>query len=96
MFDLRNYRYDPTVEPQQEGNIKMLYITPEKFSKSGAIRNLLNQLSSRGLISRFVIDEAHCLSQVIASVLIVLVTDCITCNDHVIRCFLLLCSLVGP
>ena len=44
-------------------NIKMLYITPEKFNKSSHMQNLLQKLSNSGLLSRFVIDEAHCLSQ---------------------------------
>jgi bloom syndrome protein len=46
-----------------EQTIKLLYVTPEKFSKSGAMRSVLSSLATRGLLSRFVIDEAHCLSQ---------------------------------
>jgi hypothetical protein len=57
--ELRNYRAE-----NEADNIKLLYITPEKFSKSPSIRNLLENLARRGLLSRFVIDEAHCLSQV--------------------------------
>ena len=41
----------------------MLYTTPEKFSKSQQLKSLLSRLSSCGLLSRFVIDEVHCLSQ---------------------------------
>ena len=44
-------------------NIKMLYITPEKFNQSNHMQKLLQRLSACGLLSRFVIDEAHCLSQ---------------------------------
>ena len=57
------YRHskDDTGEPEQR--IKMLYITPERFAKSDALRKVLNQLYSQGMLSRFVIDEAHCLSQ---------------------------------
>lgn len=43
------------------GGIKLLYITPEKLSRSDAIKSLFRKLSDRGCISRFVIDEAHCL-----------------------------------
>jgi bloom syndrome protein len=43
--------------------LKLLYLTPEKFNRSNFFLNLLSQLHSRGLISRIVIDEAHCVSQ---------------------------------
>jgi bloom syndrome protein len=42
--------------------IKLLYVTPEKLSGSKRMRSLLQRLYSRNLISRFVVDEAHCLS----------------------------------
>jgi len=42
--------------------VKMLYVTPEKLSRSGVVKSLFRDLGSRGLISRFVVDEAHCLS----------------------------------
>ena len=45
------------------GCIKLLYITPEKLSRSAATVGLLKDLYARGRLSRFVIDEAHCLSQ---------------------------------
>lgn len=41
----------------------MLYTTPEKYSKSNQMQSLLSRLASSGLLSRFVIDEVHCLSQ---------------------------------
>jgi hypothetical protein len=44
------------------GGIKLLYITPEKLSHSSMIKGILKKLSDRRLISRFVVDEAHCLS----------------------------------
>ena len=43
--------------------IKLLYVTPEKIASSAQFRSALTNLHSRGLISRFVIDEAHCVSQ---------------------------------
>lgn len=44
------------------GGIKLLYLTPEKLSNSQQIKSILRRLHSRNLISRFVVDEAHCLS----------------------------------
>ncbi|KAA6428957.1 MAG: ATP-dependent DNA helicase Q-like 1-like, partial [Trebouxia sp. A1-2] len=41
---------------------KLLYITPEQFVKSTSLQSLLTGLSNRGLLSRLVIDEAHCIS----------------------------------
>lgn len=48
--------------PDQDG-IKMLYLTPEKINRSPGLVNLLKALHRRGGISRFIIDEAHCMSQ---------------------------------
>jgi len=44
------------------GGIKLLYLTPEKLRHSNHIKNILRRLDNKGLISRFVVDEAHCLS----------------------------------
>ncbi|KAA0714904.1 Bloom syndrome protein -like protein [Triplophysa tibetana] len=48
-------RKDPT--------IKLIYATPEKVSASGRMISALKNLYERGLLARFVIDEAHCVSQ---------------------------------
>ncbi|KAF0893130.1 hypothetical protein E2562_023164 [Oryza meyeriana var. granulata] len=42
---------------------KLLYVTPEKVAKSDALLRQLENLYSRGHLSRIVIDEAHCVSQ---------------------------------
>ncbi|XP_057693552.1 recQ-like DNA helicase BLM [Corythoichthys intestinalis] len=42
--------------------IKLLYVTPEKVSASNRLISALQNLYERGLLSRFVIDEAHCVS----------------------------------
>ncbi|XP_027017475.1 Bloom syndrome protein homolog isoform X1 [Tachysurus fulvidraco] len=43
--------------------IKLLYATPEKVCASGRMISALKNLYERGLLARFVIDEAHCVSQ---------------------------------
>ena len=43
------------------GGVKLLYITPEKLRHSGLIKSILTKLYDRNHISRFVVDEAHCL-----------------------------------
>ncbi|KAI9557156.1 D helicase bloom' [Daphnia sinensis] len=44
-------------------DIKLLYITPEKLSASMKLLSALNTLNARQLLARFVVDEAHCVSQ---------------------------------
>ncbi|XP_066993221.2 recQ-like DNA helicase Blm isoform X2 [Anabrus simplex] len=46
-----------------EPGLKLLYVTPEKLSASSKFQDALQRLHKRGKISRFVIDEAHCVSQ---------------------------------
>ncbi|KAJ2917914.1 hypothetical protein MD484_g2495, partial [Candolleomyces efflorescens] len=43
--------------------IKLCYVTPERISKDGYLRGLLSELDEAGKLARFVIDEAHCVSQ---------------------------------
>uniref|UniRef100_A0A803SPY7 RecQ-like DNA helicase BLM n=2 Tax=Anolis carolinensis TaxID=28377 RepID=A0A803SPY7_ANOCA len=43
--------------------IKLLYVTPEKVCSSGRLMSTLENLYQRQLLARFVIDEAHCVSQ---------------------------------
>lgn len=43
--------------------LKLLYVTPEKISASPKFCNILSSLYNRKLLARFVIDEAHCVSQ---------------------------------
>src|SRR5699024_5839876 len=42
---------------------KILFVTPEKLSASEVLTSALTNLNSRGKLDRFVIDEAHCVSQ---------------------------------
>lgn len=53
------YRYSDNVT----NPIKLLYLTPEKFSRSQKLKAALRHLYSKRLLSRFVLDEAHCLSE---------------------------------
>ncbi|XP_067356804.1 recQ-like DNA helicase BLM isoform X1 [Channa argus] len=48
---------------RKEPLIKLLYVTPEKVSASNKLISALHNLYERGLLARFVIDEAHCVSQ---------------------------------
>ncbi|XP_060804453.1 recQ-like DNA helicase Blm [Amyelois transitella] len=47
----------------REPLLKLLYVTPEKISSSAKFQSMLDSLYSRDKIARFVIDEAHCVSQ---------------------------------
>ncbi|MGK3742854.1 MAG: bloom syndrome protein [Bacillariaceae sp.] len=44
------------------GGVKLLYLTPEKLRHSNQMQSILRRLYNKGLISRFIVDEAHCLS----------------------------------
>ncbi|ULT94188.1 hypothetical protein L3Y34_003571 [Caenorhabditis briggsae] len=52
-----------TVLRSANPSIKLLYATPEKISASGRLNSVFYTLHRRGLLARFVIDEAHCVSQ---------------------------------
>jgi RecQ family ATP-dependent DNA helicase len=43
--------------------VKLLYVTPEMMMRSNQFETALKRLHSRSLLARFVIDEAHCVSQ---------------------------------
>lgn len=43
--------------------VRLVYVTPELLTKSGKFMTLLHHLSREDRLSRFVIDEAHCVSQ---------------------------------
>ena len=43
--------------------LRLLYVTPEKISCSMQLLNAFTNLYERDLLRKFVIDEAHCVSQ---------------------------------
>jgi hypothetical protein len=43
-------------------SIKLLYVTPEKIKANQTLNDALESLYQKGNLSRFVIDEAHCVS----------------------------------
>uniref|UniRef100_A0A8C3S2I5 ATP-dependent DNA helicase n=1 Tax=Chelydra serpentina TaxID=8475 RepID=A0A8C3S2I5_CHESE len=48
---------------KKDPQIKLLYVTPEKVCSSGRLISALKNLYERDLLARFIIDEAHCVSQ---------------------------------
>jgi len=46
-----------------DSDLRLLYITPEKISKSKSFLARLERAHDAGRISRIAIDEAHCCSQ---------------------------------
>lgn len=46
-----------------EPTLKLLYVTPEKLAASNKLLSVMSQLQQRKRLARFVIDEAHCVSQ---------------------------------
>jgi ATP-dependent DNA helicase RecQ len=46
----------------QDGNINLLYVSPERLLKNRDLEETLKQLQSKGTFRRVVLDEAHCLS----------------------------------
>ncbi|XP_039292591.1 Bloom syndrome protein homolog [Nilaparvata lugens] len=43
--------------------LKILFVTPERVMASNKLQDAFTSLHNRNLLSRFVIDEAHCVSQ---------------------------------
>ena len=50
-------------ERNPENFVELLYVTPEMVSKSPQFNNAMETLYRKGKFARFVIDEAHCVSQ---------------------------------
>jgi len=52
-----------TMREVMRGNVKVLFLTPEKLEQSAGTRSMLEKLHAEKRLSRVVIDEAHCVSQ---------------------------------
>lgn len=57
----RNMAHELLSRP--EPYTKVVFVTPEMMSMGGQIKNIMRQLLRRNRLARFVIDEAHCVSQ---------------------------------
>ncbi|KAI9021489.1 P-loop containing nucleoside triphosphate hydrolase protein [Phycomyces nitens] len=61
----------PLIEKQRVYNclnvvppaLELLYVTPEQLQRSDVLQNALKKLHKNTMLARFVIDEAHCISQ---------------------------------
>ncbi|CAK9064216.1 unnamed protein product, partial [Durusdinium trenchii] len=45
------------------GELRLLYLTPERLAKSKLVMNLLEKIYASGRLGLIAIDEAHCISQ---------------------------------
>uniref|UniRef100_A0A5K3F8K4 ATP-dependent DNA helicase n=1 Tax=Mesocestoides corti TaxID=53468 RepID=A0A5K3F8K4_MESCO len=54
-------RYDS--EEPRNGCLRVLFVTPEKLSKSKVLMHRLEKAYERGRLARIVVDEVHCVSQ---------------------------------
>ncbi|CUM67012.1 uncharacterized protein PRCAT00004700001 [Priceomyces carsonii] len=51
-----------TIELFKNGELDLVYLSPEKINSSNQIQTLIAKLYQRNMLARVVIDEAHCLS----------------------------------
>ncbi|KIY65210.1 ATP-dependent DNA helicase [Cylindrobasidium torrendii FP15055 ss-10] len=55
-------RLENLIHGRPDRHLALLYVTPEKLSKSANFRALLQELADNRKLERFVVDEAHCVS----------------------------------
>lgn len=55
--------YNEIVQKIVSNDTLFVFLTPEKLMQSDIILNFLIEINQKGMIGRFVIDEAHCVSQ---------------------------------
>jgi ATP-dependent DNA helicase Q1 len=56
-------RRPPMSKGGSSHSLRLLYVTPEKLAHSKRLLAKLEKLHRAGLLARFVVDEAHCVSQ---------------------------------
>ena len=61
--DTNNSEYKFILDMINNDRLRFLFLTPEKLNSGNSLPNLFNDLYQKGHITRFVIDEAHCVSQ---------------------------------
>ena len=47
---------------ESKPKLKLIYVTPEKIEQSDQLNKLFSHLYAQNNLARFVIDEAHCIS----------------------------------
>lgn len=50
------------IQQAENGEINLLYLSPERVNKNNDLEQMIRQLAARGKLKRLVFDEAHCLS----------------------------------
>lgn len=61
--DTGSQEYLDIIHKIESNETLFVFLTPEKLIQSDVILNFLIDINKKGLIGRFVIDEAHCVSQ---------------------------------
>ncbi|OHS96980.1 ATP-dependent DNA helicase, RecQ family protein [Tritrichomonas foetus] len=56
-------QYLNIIDEMRCGSLRFLYVTPEKLMLSDHLFTVLTELYQKRMITRFVVDEAHCVSQ---------------------------------
>nr|CDS33173.1 ATP dependent DNA helicase Q1 [Hymenolepis microstoma] len=54
---------DDKNKTRTEGDLRVLFVTPEKLSKSKRLMNRLEKAYAKGRLGRIAVDEVHCVSQ---------------------------------
>ena len=61
--ETRKQEYIDICSMARQNRLRFLYLTPEKLIRGNLLDTLITPIYEKGNITRFVIDEAHCISQ---------------------------------